>query len=178
LWRANTFQLAHHLWNLIDNINDTLGPQSWKRQDLIVEEDSSPICRPFYYRNPLECIRLLLRHLPFKNHLTWAPRREYTDRSRSQRVYHEMYTGDYWWTEQENFHWEQLLHAVGEPSLYRYSDCRTRSRAFPNSARSRDLTPPLRRFAYGVSPQYRSGSEFRNGPSYSGTLCCATYGGR
>ncbi len=101
LWQAHTFQSAEHLWNLMDNINDALGPQSWKRQELIVDEDSGPVSRPFYYRNPLECIQLLLRHLPFKKHLTWAPRREYTDESQSQRVYYEMYTGDYWWTEHE-----------------------------------------------------------------------------
>jgi hypothetical protein len=29
LWRANTFQSADHLWNLMDNINDALGPQLW-----------------------------------------------------------------------------------------------------------------------------------------------------
>ncbi len=49
LWRANAFQSANHLWNPVDNINDALGPQSWKRQDLIVEEDSGPFSCPFYY---------------------------------------------------------------------------------------------------------------------------------
>ncbi len=38
----------------MDNINDTLGPQSWKRQDLIVEEDTSPVSRLFYYQIPFE----------------------------------------------------------------------------------------------------------------------------
>jgi hypothetical protein len=42
----------------------------------------------------------------------------------------------------------------------------------------RDLTPPLRRFPYGVSPRYKGGSESPNSVSYSGTLSRATYGGR
>ncbi len=36
-----------------------------------------------------------------------------------------------------------LLHAVGEPSRYWYSDRRTRSRAFPNGARSTGSHPPI-----------------------------------
>ncbi len=38
----------------MDNINNALGPQLWKRQNLIVEEDSGPVSCPFYYRNPLK----------------------------------------------------------------------------------------------------------------------------
>ncbi len=33
----------------MNNINNNLGPHSWKRQDLIVEEISGHVSCPFYY---------------------------------------------------------------------------------------------------------------------------------
>jgi hypothetical protein len=101
LWKVDTFQSAEKLWDMIDSIPDALGPQSWMTQDLIIEEESGQVQHSFHYRNPLHCIQLLLRHLPFRKHLVWAPEREYSDSSHQERVYNDMHTGDYWWEEQE-----------------------------------------------------------------------------
>jgi hypothetical protein len=100
LWRADNFKSADALWSLINSLPNVLGPQSWKRQEMIIEEDTGTVHRPFFYQDLLKCIRLLLRHLPFKNHLVWAPKHEYANASPSERVYLEMCTGNCWWNEQ------------------------------------------------------------------------------
>jgi hypothetical protein len=66
-----------------------------------VIEDGKEENYPHYYRNPLDCIRLLLRHLPFKNDLMLAPAKQFADEQHTEQLYLELHTADYWWTEQE-----------------------------------------------------------------------------
>ncbi len=79
LWKVESFQSAEHMWKLIDSLLDALGPRSWKSQSLLVVEDGKEVKYPFYHRNPLDCVRLLLRHFPFKRDLFWAPVRQFSD---------------------------------------------------------------------------------------------------
>ncbi len=58
------------MWNLIDSLPDALGSRSWKSQSLIVIEDGKEVKYSYYYRYPLDCIRLFLRHLLFKKTLS------------------------------------------------------------------------------------------------------------
>ena len=54
-----------------------------------------------YARDVIMCIKFLLGHGPFKNNLTYAPEQHY--RSDSEiRVYNEMHTGDWWWSQQQS----------------------------------------------------------------------------
>ena len=53
---------------------------------------------PFWYRNPLSGIRYILGHTPFKEDLCYAPVRERA--SNGERLYSEMWTGDWWWRTQ------------------------------------------------------------------------------
>jgi hypothetical protein len=101
LWKVESYQSAEHMWELIDSLPDGLGPRSWKSQSLLVVEDGKEVKYPFYYRNPLDCVRLLLRHLPFKQDLVWAPVRQFSNAQHSERLYSDLHTGDCWWTEQE-----------------------------------------------------------------------------
>lgn len=48
-------------------------------------------------RDPVECVEELLSHSAFKEHAVYAPRRVYTCSDRINRVYDEMWTGDWWW---------------------------------------------------------------------------------
>jgi hypothetical protein len=52
----------------------------------------------FYYRDALECIRSLFGDPQYAQDLVFAPERHYTDHERKTRVYHEMYTCDWWWS--------------------------------------------------------------------------------
>ncbi len=72
LWKVESFQSAEHMWKFIDSLPDALGPRSWRSQSLLVGEDGKKAKYPFYNRNPLDCVRLLLHHLPFKEKLVWA----------------------------------------------------------------------------------------------------------
>ncbi len=60
LWKVDTFRSADYFWNCLNNIQDALCPNYWKRQDLIVKEDSGVVHCLLYYQNPLECIQFLL----------------------------------------------------------------------------------------------------------------------
>jgi hypothetical protein len=64
-------------------------------------EDGKEVKYPFYYWNLLSCICLPVRHLPFKKDLVWAPVMEYSDADNTERVYSDLHTGNYWWTEQD-----------------------------------------------------------------------------
>jgi hypothetical protein len=54
----------------------------------------------FYYRDIVECIRLLYGNPSFAQDLAFVPERHYTSHERNCRVYNEMHTGDWWWSVQ------------------------------------------------------------------------------
>jgi hypothetical protein len=53
-----------------------------------------------WMRDPLECIRELLRNPAFRDCTEFSPCRMYTDATRRSRMYSEMWTGDWWWDTQ------------------------------------------------------------------------------
>jgi hypothetical protein len=83
------------MWKLIDTLPDALGSQSWKTESLLMMEEGKKVEYPFYYRNALDCVQLLLHHLPFKNNLVWAPVRQFSDATHSERLYSDMHTVEY-----------------------------------------------------------------------------------
>lgn len=48
-------------------------------------------------RDPVECVRELLGNPTFREHITYTPERVFADGMASQRIYDEMWTGDWWW---------------------------------------------------------------------------------
>jgi hypothetical protein len=54
----------------------------------------------FYYRDTLQCIRLLYGDPDFLQHLAFTPEQHYTAHDRTCRILSEMYTGDWWWSKQ------------------------------------------------------------------------------
>lgn len=57
-----------------------------------------------WFRNPVECIRELLGSAAFKDETVYGPSRAYTSEERTERVYNEMNTGDWWWETQVRVH--------------------------------------------------------------------------
>jgi len=49
----------------------------------------------FYYRNIIDCVRYLIRQVPYSSDMVYAPIREYD--SSGERLYSEMHTADWWW---------------------------------------------------------------------------------
>lgn len=55
-------------------------------------------------RDPVECIRELFSNPAFKDKCRYAPRKAFTNQSRDERVYGEMWTGKWWWKTQVSPH--------------------------------------------------------------------------
>lgn len=53
-----------------------------------------------YYRDPLEAIKSLLRRPSLADSMEFAPRRVWSDKAKTKRLYSEMPTGEWWWREQ------------------------------------------------------------------------------
>jgi hypothetical protein len=50
-----------------------------------------------YSRDILECIKALYSDADFAKHLLLKPERHYKLNDRNQRIYDDMYTGEWWW---------------------------------------------------------------------------------
>lgn len=48
-------------------------------------------------RNPVDCIKELLSNPAFKDKISYKPRKVFTNESRTERVYGEMWEGEWWW---------------------------------------------------------------------------------
>jgi hypothetical protein len=53
-----------------------------------------------YFRDIVACIRSIFGNPEFARTLVFAPERHYLDEAGTQRVYHEMHTGNWWWSRQ------------------------------------------------------------------------------
>lgn len=54
----------------------------------------------FYHRNILQCIEALYSDPEFAPYLKYAPEHRYTGPDESERIYHDMETGNWWWKTQ------------------------------------------------------------------------------
>lgn len=50
--------------------------------------------------NPIECIKELMEDPRFKDHMSYAPERMFTNEKMDIRAVDEMWTGDWWWVMQ------------------------------------------------------------------------------
>ncbi|KAH9164278.1 hypothetical protein EDB89DRAFT_2116298 [Lactarius sanguifluus] len=57
------------------------------------------VCEVFY-RDIIQCIRALFRDPDLAPYLIFAPEKHYIDDERTERMYHDMHTGSWWWTTQ------------------------------------------------------------------------------
>src|SRR5437588_3116474 len=89
--RCTSFHNVDELWVLFENLDFGFGSQSWTSFEI-----ESGTLRT---RNVLQCIQLLLGHLPFGEHTVDGPMRIFDTSGR--RIYNEIYTGDWWWDTQD-----------------------------------------------------------------------------
>jgi hypothetical protein len=54
-------------------------------------------------RDPVECIRELIGNPAFRNQMRFAPERAYEDPEGKNRIFDEMWTGDWWWNLQVSY---------------------------------------------------------------------------
>jgi hypothetical protein len=53
-----------------------------------------------YFRDIIECIKALFSDPDFAPYMIHAPERHYTDDTCTMRMYHDMNTGEWWWSTQ------------------------------------------------------------------------------
>lgn len=94
------FTSSYKLNQCIDAMPDGMGWDSWKDVTLpdVTWNDKSTEPISFFYRDPVECIKYLLRQPMFAGRLHYAPRRRFND---GERLYTEMHTADWWWETQK-----------------------------------------------------------------------------
>ncbi|KAI0725932.1 hypothetical protein BC629DRAFT_1447429 [Irpex lacteus] len=89
-----SYKNAHQLDRLLDGLPSTR--PSFVRGEVKVKDKTFD----FYFRDIIQCIRALFSDPEFAPHLVFVPERHYVDQGRTQRLYHDMHTGDWWWTTQ------------------------------------------------------------------------------
>lgn len=88
-----SYRTANELNSMIDELP---GRPTFKSQDIQVDGQIYQL----HSRDVLDCIRAIFGDPEFARDLVFAPKRCYMDHERTQRVYSEMYTGDWWWSVQ------------------------------------------------------------------------------
>jgi hypothetical protein len=53
-----------------------------------------------WYRDPIECVKALIRNPAFKEFISYVPEHVYVDDKGRIRVFDEMWTGTLWWETQ------------------------------------------------------------------------------
>lgn len=74
-------------------IGDELDEKNQRRSEIIY----------LWKRNPVECIKELIGNPAFRDNLRYAPEKVYEDNEGNNRVFDEMWTGDWWWNLQVRF---------------------------------------------------------------------------
>ncbi|KAF8443552.1 hypothetical protein BDZ91DRAFT_754570, partial [Kalaharituber pfeilii] len=59
---------------------------------------SHPSIGTVYYRDIFECVKLLLKHPPFTDHMHYAPIQLFNDEG--ERIFGDIHTADWWWSTQ------------------------------------------------------------------------------
>ncbi|KAF9486934.1 hypothetical protein BDN71DRAFT_1485414 [Pleurotus eryngii] len=79
-------------------IDDHLpGRPQFKRHEILV---GGEVCEVFY-RDVVACIRALFGDPDFMPYLVFRPEKHYVDETKAERMFHDMHTGRWWWSTQE-----------------------------------------------------------------------------
>ncbi|THU76369.1 hypothetical protein K435DRAFT_704958 [Dendrothele bispora CBS 962.96] len=82
--------------NLIIDNNLPSRP-AFKRQEVVVQGQVFEV----YFRDILECVKALYGDAEFAPYLKFAPERHFEDESCEEQLYHDMHTGQWWWSTQQ-----------------------------------------------------------------------------
>ena len=98
------FKNADALFDIIDKINVSCDKNDWFIEEFEEEVTyttsgvrASQQMFTIHFRNPVTCLRQILRHVPFASDLSYQPVKKFRD---GKRVYNEMNTADWWWETQ------------------------------------------------------------------------------
>ena len=87
------FTSAFTLRALLNNMDNSLGPESWKKGEVTFSGTEVP----FYYRDPVDCVKYLIRQRAYRSDLVYSPERLYEG---EERQFGDLHTADWWWETQ------------------------------------------------------------------------------
>ncbi|KAG1817029.1 hypothetical protein DFJ58DRAFT_720258 [Suillus subalutaceus] len=89
-----SYKNSKELNKIIDK--DLPGRPKFKCKQIIVAGEAFDV----FYRDIIECIKVLYSDPDFANFLVFAPEHHYTDEDQTVRLFHDMHTGQWWWDTQ------------------------------------------------------------------------------
>ncbi|KIK21722.1 hypothetical protein PISMIDRAFT_82263, partial [Pisolithus microcarpus 441] len=72
---------------MVDMCGDIVGEDGILKHELL----------ELWRRDPVECVQDLMGNPAFRNAMSYVPERAYTDANGENRIYDEMWTGNWWW---------------------------------------------------------------------------------
>src|SRR5437588_2190868 len=96
---------AFTLRALLNNMDNSLGPESWRKGEVTLSGANVP----FYYRDPVDCVKYLIRQRAYQSDMVFSPERLYEG---DERQYGELHTADWWWDTQVCINSETLLRVL------------------------------------------------------------------
>ena len=100
----SNFTSSHTLFKRLNEMSYAMGIDSWKSGKVCYNRLADPNnlrdddYTRFFYRNPVECIEFLMQQPAFREHMSYAPAKEFNDAE--ERIYSEVKSSDWWWNEQ------------------------------------------------------------------------------
>jgi hypothetical protein len=87
---------SRELHQVIDTIPDRA---PWSETNIFLR--GSDVSHRIFFRNPIDCVRALWQNPAYADQMHYCPQRIYKNKTRSCRVYNELWSGDWWWDKQE-----------------------------------------------------------------------------
>jgi hypothetical protein len=66
---------------------------SFQRKEILVAGEAFDV----YFRDIIECAKALYGDPEFVQYLVFVPERHYSDEDQTQRLFHDLHTGKWWW---------------------------------------------------------------------------------
>ncbi|KAG1857800.1 hypothetical protein F4604DRAFT_1882977 [Suillus subluteus] len=91
-----SFKNAKELNTIIDHELPT-GRPKFKREQIVIAGEAFDV----YYCDVIECVKALYGDPDFAEYLTFVPEWHYIDEDQTTHLFHDMYTGKWWWDTQK-----------------------------------------------------------------------------
>ena len=84
----------------------------WKQVEVEVHGGTTKEPMTLFFRDALECFKYLYGNALFSDQMDFAPRHEYADKEKTERLYNEIMTGNRAWSLQVSY---EMLSMVYDP---------------------------------------------------------------
>ena len=89
------FTSGYTLRSLLNSMDNSLGPESWKQGEVTFSNSTGRV--PFFFRDPVDCVKYLIRQKAYQSDLVYSPERLFEG---DERQYGELHTANWWWDKQ------------------------------------------------------------------------------